>query len=225
MTRLQATKPIKFVESCEFVELCEFVEPCEFIKPCEFVEPCEHSEPVIDRLENEKKPRPQKPPNSLWKELAMLAIKIVAILLIVVLLFTFFYGVHRVNEPGMSPAIRSGDLVLFNRIGRTYAIGDLLLLDFEGQRQVRRVVARGGDVVDITEDGLLVNGALVQELEIFFHTPRYEEGVDFPLTVGERQLFVLGDSRENATDSRIYGTVDINDTLGLVITVIRNRNF
>jgi len=156
----------------------------------------------------------------------MLGLKIVVILTVAALLFTFLYGFHLVSEPGMVPALRGGDLVMFNRFDRDYAVGDLLLLDFEGQRQVRRVVARAGDIVDITEDqGLMVNGATVQELEIYYFTHRFEEGVDFPLVVGEHQVFVLGDARTSATDSRIYGAVDVQDTLGKVITIIRRRKF
>jgi type IV secretory pathway protease TraF len=37
-------------------------------------------------------------------------------------------------------------------------------------------------------------------------------------------VFVLGDAREGAADSRIYGPVNTEDTLGTVITVIRRRS-
>ena len=72
--------------------------------------------------------------------------------------------------------------------------------------------------------GLLINGSLQQEQEIYQKTERYQEGGEFPLTVPEGQVFVLGDSRSGATDSRIYGSVEIEDTLGKVMTVIRRRS-
>jgi len=78
--------------------------------------------------------------------------------------------------------------------------------------------------VDITEDGLLINGALQQEPDIFRNTLRYEGGVSFPLTVPEGQVFVLGDNRMDATDSRMYGCVEIKESLGKVIAVIRCRD-
>ena len=161
---------------------------------------------------------------SLWKELGALAIKIASICVAFVLIFTFFYGFHRSTDPDMMPMIQSGDLVIFYRLGRDYAIGDLLLLDFQGERQVRRVVARAGDTVDLREGELIVNGSMQQEPDIFEQTWSYEDGASFPLSVGEGQVFVLGDARENATDSRVYGPVNIKDTLGTVITVLRRRN-
>lgn len=168
------------------------------------------------------KARPAVP--SLGKDILYLLIKIAAILLAFVLLFTFMYGLYRAENESMAPAIRDGDLVVYFRLDTVYAAGDTLLLEFEGQRQIRRVIATAGDVVDITEDGLLINGALQQEPAIYQRTERYEDGVEFPLTVGEGEVFVLADARENGTDSRVYGAVAVKDTLGKVMTVLRRRN-
>ena len=185
-----------------------------------------HEQTVSSSVSRPTEKRAERPlPNSLLKELAFYGIKLAVILLVAMLIFTFFYGVHRVNDPGMMPALRDGDLVIFNRFDRSPTNNDLVVLDFEGQRQIRRVVARAGDTVDITGEGLIVNGAIVRELGIYYFTHRFEEGIDFPLTVGEGQVFVLGDARPNATDSRIYGPVNISDTLGTVVTVNRRKKF
>jgi len=162
-------------------------------------------------------------PPSVWRELGSLCIKIAAIVVVFVLVFTFFYGFLRNTDQDMDPAVKDGELVMFYRLEKNYAIGDLTLVSYQGQTQVRRVVANAGDTVDITDAGLVVNGALQQESEIFQPTRRYDSGISFPLTVGPGQVFVLGDARTNATDSRVYGPVDKKNTLGKVITVIRWR--
>ena len=161
---------------------------------------------------------------SVWRDVLNLGIKVAAIAVVFTLVFTFLYGLHRNTDPDMFPRVIDGDLVLFYRLDKDYAIGDLLLLDFQGERQVRRVVARAGDTVDITAEGLVVNGAIQFEPAIYEETLRYMDGIGFPVTLKEGQVFVLGDARENATDSRIYGPVDTKDTLGTVITVIRRRH-
>lgn len=166
-----------------------------------------------------------RPIPPMGKELMKLFVKLAIIILVVVMLFTFIFGFHRVDEGGMMPAVQDGDLVIFNRFDRNYAIGDLVVLDFEGRRQVRRVVAHPGDEVNITDEGLLVNGAIQQEHEIYYLTHQFEEGVEFPLSLTPGQIFVLGDSREQVTDSRIYGPVNISDTHGKVFTVLRRRKF
>jgi len=161
----------------------------------------------------------------LWKDLVFLLVKIGVIVLIFVLLSTFLYGIVRYYEPSMSPTVKDGDIVVFNRYihEEGYHPREVIALVYDGETQIRRVVATAGDIVDINEDGLVINGALQQEPEIYSPTERYADGVSFPLTVPERHVFVLGDSRTNATDSRIYGCVSIGDTLGKVMTVIRSR--
>jgi len=188
------------------------------------------SDDVLEALEEyflstSPPPPPEAPTDpSVGREFTALAIKIGAIAGIALLLFTFVYGFHYNRDPSMNPSVKDGDLMIFYRWEKKYHAGDLVLVTFQGQRQVRRVVAAAGDMVDITEDGLLVNGALQQEPDIYQKTQRYADGISFPLTLGEGQLFVLGDARENAADSRIYGPVNIKDTQGSVITNLRRRN-
>ena len=164
------------------------------------------------------------PPPSVWKEFLTLGIRIVVIVLITTVILTFIYGIHLISDPGMTPAAQSGDIILIYRLDKNYNINDLVLLDFEGTRQIRRVIAQEGDVVDIIENGLVVNGVLQSDIHARGETTAFEEGIEFPITVPENEVFLLGDARELATDSRIYGTVRISDTHGRVITILRRRN-
>lgn len=52
-----------------------------------------------------------------------------------------------------------------------------------GEMQIRRIVAVSGDSVEITAEGLKVNGYLQQESGIYTETLPYTEGISFPLTV------------------------------------------
>ena len=159
----------------------------------------------------------------LIRDLLALLIKIAVIATCAVLLFTFMFGIYRCADPYMYPSIRDGDLVVFYRLDKRYSRSDVLVAKYQGMTMSLRVVAIEGDLVDIREDGLYVNGSLQFEAGVYERTERFSEGVDFPLTVGEGEIFILGDSRENATDSRIFGSVKIADTYGKVITLIRRR--
>lgn len=170
----------------------------------------------------------KKEPIPLWKEVIFLISKVFFICLFFLLMFTFVFGLYRVDEAAMFPAVKDGDLVVFYRLNKTYQSGDLLVVKVEGKKQVRRVVAVGGDEVDITKDGLTINGYPQHGLEASYvteRTERYEEGIDFPLKVAEGEVFVLGDSREHSTDSRIYGAIQTEDTLGQLMLLLRRRNF
>lgn len=84
-----------------------------------------------------------------------------------------------------------------------------------------RVVARGGDTLEITGGTLRVNGSTVFENEIFYSTDAYEGGTTYPLTLEQDEVFLLCDHREGAKDSRWFGPVTTHDVKGKVITVLR----
>ena len=177
---------------------------------------------ALDQKTDGERPAHGQP---LWKDLLSLLAKIALIMLAFVLMFTFLFGLVRYPEPSMAPAIKDGDLIIYHRYTKIgYLPQDVVVLEHNGVKQARRVVAKAGDTVDITERGLAVNGALQQEPDIRQSTERYESGVEFPLTVPEGQVFVLGDRRTGAADSRVYGCVEIEDTFGKVIMVIRRRS-
>lgn len=123
------------------------------------------------------------------------------------------------------PRISSGDLLLYYRLQQSFVSGDVIVLQKDGKRYVGRVVAHGGDTVEITEDAQLsVNGSIVIENDIYYSTPRYESGIAYPVTLAENEVFVLCDYREGAKDSRYFGPVSKSEIKGKVITIVRRSN-
>ncbi|BDF35012.1 signal peptidase I [Lachnospiraceae bacterium] len=164
------------------------------------------------------------PPASLAGDALRLLAKAALLCAAAALLLTFPYGVLQNRDRSMEPSIREGDLVFYFRLSRTYAAGDAVVVEYQGKEQVRRVVAASGDTVDLTEEGLRINGSYQEEPGILGETRRYEDGMEFPATLQEGQVFVLGDSREDAVDSRVYGPVDVSDVCGKVMTILRRRD-
>lgn len=161
---------------------------------------------------------------SLFGDVMFLLAKISFIVLTFVIIFTWIYGAFRNDEYGMTPAINQGDLIIYYRLDKNYLSNDVIAIKENGVNQTRRVIATEGDTVDIKENGLYVNGYLQTESKIYFDTKRFEEGIDFPVTIGPGEVFVLGDNREKARDSRLYGPISVDDTLGKVMMVFRIRD-
>lgn len=175
-------------------------------------------------MKKEKRYNISSEDTKLKQDLVSLFIKVVILVAMVVVFLTFFFGVTRYNEGMMYPSIKDGDLVMYYRMDKSYKPNDTVVLNYDGNLSVRRVIGTGGDVIDITEDGLSINGAPQQELGIYEPTERYQNEIDFPIVVPEDSIFVLADSRQNAVDSRVYGTVKIEDTRGKTIMILRRRN-
>jgi signal peptidase I len=150
-------------------------------------------------------------------------IKLCEVLLVIWAVFTFIFGIRQVSGENMYPRLRDGDLVLFYRLQQDYQIGDVVTFELEDATFWARIVAQGGDVVEVTEDGqLLVNGNVQQE-EIFYPTEPQEGDITYPYTVEEGSYFVLSDYRTISLDSRTYGAISKKDLDGKVITVLRRR--
>ncbi|NLL72645.1 MAG: signal peptidase I [Clostridiales bacterium] len=79
-------------------------------------------------------------------------------------------------------------------------------------RLVKRVIATAGDVIDIKDGEVYLNDQLLDEPYIKGITE--ESSVKYPVTVGEGQLFVMGDNREHSSDSRNFGLIDVSHVEG-----------
>ena len=127
-----------------------------------------------------------------------------------------------VRDEMMYPRLRDGDLTLILKIGHTYAPEDVIWFKKAGLSYMGRVVAVGGDQVEIpAEGGLYVNGALQSE-QIFYETAT-AAGQTIQMTVPEAACYVLADFRTNAVDSRDFGCVSRDEIIGKVCLLFRRR--
>ncbi len=158
-------------------------------------------------------------------------IYLVVFLFVVWILFFKIIGITHMPSEGMEPRIDAGDLLVFYRLDRDAEFGDVIIFekDVDGTGRetmmVGRVVAAPGDTVDINENNrLVVNGnAIVESSLLRVETIRRGERVQYPLTLGEDEYFVLSDNRTAGVDSRYFGPVKKKDILGTVITLIRRN--
>ena len=147
---------------------------------------------------------------------------LVCSVLAVVLLFTFVIRLIGVDGHSMVPTLQDGDrlLVLNAMLDNDYGYGDIVVLrkdTFLEEPIVKRVIATEGQTVDIdfVSGAVYVDGELLEE--DYINEPTYvEEGTEFPLTVPEGSIFVMGDNRNHSSDSRSsdLGTVDTRYVIG-----------
>lgn len=156
------------------------------------------------------------------EEIYLFLTRLLAMGILLFALFGIVFGITPMKNNDMSPRISSGDLMLYYRLEKSYISQDVIVFKKDGEQYTGRIIARGGDSVEITEDSeLKVNNSIVLENDIFYRTPQYADGISYPVTLGENQYFVLCDYREGAKDSRYFGPVNVDEIKGKVITVIR----
>lgn len=142
--------------------------------------------------------------------------------LIVYLFFSRVFMIMQVKGNTMFPALKDGDLLIAFRLQNEYMKNDIVVYTAGEEKLVGRLVAKGGDVVNITESGtLLVNGTAQTE-EIMY--PTYPgDSLEYPCRVPEGHVFILGDYRTQAEDSRHIGPVPMDRVKAKVITLLRRR--
>ena len=170
--------------------------------------------------------KPEKSP--LLREVRSLAVRLAVFAAVLWVLLTQVYLVTQASGSEMFPAVKDGDLVLGIRLEKDYAKNDVVVYERSGRVRdgekvrVGRVLARGGDIVTLSESGVVeVNGS-AQGGGILY--PTYPKSLlSYPYAVPEDSVFILGDCRTQAEDSRDFGPVQCSAVKAKVITLIRRR--
>lgn len=88
--------------------------------------------------------------------------------------------------------------------------------DLKKRFYVKRIIALPGQTVDIVDGKVLVDGEILNEEYYQGTTPISDPTVNYPVTIDEGHVFVMGDNRHNSSDSRssTLGQVPIDAILG-----------
>jgi len=126
----------------------------------------------------------------------------------------------RVEGNSMEPSLHDGEFVVVNRLAYRWSEptrGDIVVFRFRldpERRFIKRIIGLPGDTLRVEGGQVFVDGVPLQEPYIAAQ-PRYTG----QWTVGPQEVFVLGDNRNNSSDSQNWGMVPFEDILGKAILV------
>lgn len=164
-------------------------------------------------------------------------------LLIAVLLALFIRAfvvqAFKIPSGSMQDTLLIGDYILVNKFiygvkvpFTNYTVipvkepkrGDIIVFKYPQDPSkdfIKRVVAVGGDTVEIRNKQVFVNNELVKDSVYAIHSDTTVRPFGFdprdnlhPITVPEDKLFVMGDNRDESNDSRFWGFVDVSAVRG-----------
>lgn len=155
--------------------------------------------------------------------------KLLGLGLMIYIIFTFVFGLRTVFNRDMFPKFVVSDLVIYYRLDREFHQGDVVAIHKDGKDYILRIVAKGNDIVDISDDNkLIVNDSFQAEDNIFYETGKYEDtkvDIKYPLKLKVDEYFLLADMREGAKDSRYFGVVKKEEIKGKVFALYRRSDF
>jgi len=161
--------------------------------------------------------------NPIVKSLVEWIIAIGLALLLFLVLRMFVFRVAHVSGVSMAPTLSHDDRVILNRAAIVFGeprAGDIVAFPYPGnldEYHIKRVIGVPGDVIDFAGGRFYVNGEPLSDP--FSYEAVWSVGnVDFPVTVEEGRVFLLGDNRNVSRDSRCVtvGNVHESEMLGKV---------
>jgi signal peptidase I len=148
-----------------------------------------------------------------WLQDMLETLLLAAILFLVINTLTGRYQVH---GQSMEPSLHNGQYLIASKV--TYWLypperGDVIVLEPPNRSgdvpYIKRVIGLPGDLVEVREQRVWVNGIALNE-------PYINEPPNYPgnWVVGEGEYFVLGDNRNNSSDSHSWGMLSGDSILG-----------
>ena len=156
---------------------------------------------------------------------------IAAGLLVALFLRTFVIGAYYVPSGSMLETIHEGDVLLGEMVSLRFGgpqAGDVVTFDSplsKGETLVKRVIAVGGQTVDLVDGVVYVDG---EPLDEPYTSGRPSEslsdlpgsaGISYPYVVPEGTVWVMGDNRTNSKDSRYFGPIPLDDVTSRVLFI------
>lgn len=147
----------------------------------------------------------------------------------IVLAYSLLFRIVTVSGPSMNSTLVHGDCLFLvgNLLAGEPEYGDIIVASKKsfdnGSPIIKRVIATEGQTVDIdfVSGVVYVDGVALDESYTLTST-HTREGMDFPLTISEGCLFVMGDNRAVSKDSRSpdIGLIDKREVLGKAIFLL-----
>lgn len=194
----------------------------------------------MPQYEDPQPPQPHRRRGEGFRSVLSTITVIVVAILFALALITYVFHSYQVDGPSMNPTLKNGDRLIIWKVPRTMARitgnpyipqrGDIVVFSETGltntdgstKQLIKRVIGLPGDRV-IVENGTVrvynsdSPGGFNPDT-----TLDYGGGQSFPINnneeideyVGQGELFVMGDNRNNSLDSRAFGAVQADDIVG-----------
>ncbi len=162
--------------------------------------------------------------NKALKEILSTGIYLLIVLILTYLVILYVGQRTEVNGESMEPTLSNGDNLIVDKISYRFNEPerfDIIVFPFQHKEDtyyIKRIIGLPGETVEIDEEGAIyINGkVLIESYGREIISPEHVGRVEYPVVLGEDEYFVMGDNRNNSSDSRIpeVGNVKRDQIIG-----------
>lgn len=166
-----------------------------------------------------------KKSSSFSRKLLSIILTVVAIIAISWGLRTFVFQAYEIPSGSMEDTIMTGDMVFSEKVSYYFEepqpkdIVTFIDPEIPSRTLIKRVIATGGQTVDLRDGYVYVDGKKLEEpytdgKPSYPLTTAYGTSIVYPYTVPDGYIWVMGDNRTNSQDSRYFGAVPVSSVTG-----------
>ncbi len=143
---------------------------------------------------------------------------------IAVVIYIFIAAPKVVDGDSMMPNFVNGEYLLINKLALTYSKpkrGDVIVFQFSPTEEyIKRIIGVPGDTLELENGYVYIDGRFLNESAYLGKNVR-TYGMAYlannvPIQIPKNEYFVMGDNRENSSDSREWGLVNASQIKGIV---------
>jgi signal peptidase I len=174
----------------------------------------------LDQIESQEPPEPKKETGSGWVSFLLETLQTIVLAIVLYFLIDTVIARVRVENISMLPTLQPGEFILVDKISYHFKeadIGDIVVFHYpQNPREdyIKRVIGLPGDHVKISNQHVFVNDRMLTEAYLAAE-PTYEGEWDVP----EDAIFVLGDNRNQSSDSHSWGFVPKENLIGKALLI------
>lgn len=173
-----------------------------------------------DFNENLDQPEARKKPGSGWGSFLLETLQTIVLAIVLYFLIDTVVARVRVENISMLPTLQPGEFLLVDKVSYHFKeanYGDIVVFHYpQNPREdyIKRVIGLPGDHVKVENQRVIVNGYELEEAYVAA-APNYEGEWEVP----QDAIFVLGDNRNQSSDSHSWGFVPKENLIGKAILI------
>ena len=176
---------------------------------------------MAGRFLNEESQKELRVQRAKWQTVAKIIAAVVIAAVLLLNLFSWQIQVVRYKGNGMEPNLHSGQTLVILKT-QNVEPGDIIAFYYNNQILVRRVICAGGSQISIGNDGAVTIDGEALEEPYLNSASMGQCNLTFPYYVQPGHVFVMGDDRVIAMDSRLseIGAIPTDRIIGKVIIAL-----